>query len=242
MKITLFAETEEPSETVYAAFVAAAPTVILSPVLKTVFALPFHRSVPATLQVPELSRVPRARIAALRTGGTGVVAGTASPGKPVEPAPEGLVRRMLTLRLHNYAPEDLVTAVNFLEANRDRYPFAAFKGECHHLRDMNAAFDAAGKAGDKRVAVCPYCQPERETGTPGTGTDGCLYAPYAVTIRPFAPSARPARRARRDTGRDRRFRYAGDDGRRPFRDAAAASPAVPEDAAARGRSVVFTVS
>jgi putative phosphonate catabolism associated alcohol dehydrogenase len=99
-----------------------------------------------------------AGIATLRTGGTGVVAGTASPGKPVELAPEGLVRRMLTLKgLHNYAPGDLITAVDFLAANKTRYPFESFKGECHHLRDINAAFEAAGKSAGKRVSVCPYC-------------------------------------------------------------------------------------
>lgn len=97
-----------------------------------------------------------AGLATLRVGGVAVIAGTAAPGKPVELSPEGLVRRMLTIKgLHNYAPRDLVTAVNFLVENKDRFPFDAFRGESHGLSDINAAFEAATKSGGKRVSVVP---------------------------------------------------------------------------------------
>lgn len=95
-----------------------------------------------------------AGLTTLRTGGTAVIAGTASPGKPVELAPEGLVRRMLTLKgLHNYAPRDLVTAVDFLAANRERFPFDSLSGGSFPLEEIEAAFESASQQPGCRVAI-----------------------------------------------------------------------------------------
>jgi len=95
-------------------------------------------------------------IAATRTGGVSVIAGTTTPGGKVEIDPNDLVRRMLTIRgLHNYAAEDLVVAVDFLSLAKDSFPFDAFGGETFPLDGINLAFETASRRPGTRVAVNP---------------------------------------------------------------------------------------
>lgn len=92
----------------------------------------------------------------MRTGGTAIIAGTTMPDKPVALDPNDLVRRMLTLKgLHNYSPQDLVTAVDFLSNSGSRYPFASFEGGSFKLTEINEAFAKASDSAGFRVAVCP---------------------------------------------------------------------------------------
>ncbi|MGC3966961.1 MAG: hypothetical protein QM775_06200 [Pirellulales bacterium] len=61
---------------------------------------------------------------------------------------------MLTLRgLHNYGPDDLRTAVDFLAAST--FPFAEFISPAFPLDEAEAAFAAARSNGALRTAVCP---------------------------------------------------------------------------------------
>lgn len=95
-------------------------------------------------------------ISTLRTGGTAIIAGTTMPDTPVALDPNDLVRRMLTLKgLHNYAPSDLVTAVDFLAAQGSRFAYDTFAGGNFKLEDINAAFAKASDSAGLRVAVCP---------------------------------------------------------------------------------------
>ncbi|BCU79720.1 alcohol dehydrogenase [Luteolibacter sp. LG18] len=95
-------------------------------------------------------------IEVMRTGATAVIAGTTMPDKPVALDPNDLVRRMLTLKgLHNYAPEDLVTAVDFLATAGMRYPYASLAGGSFALAQVNEAFASANASPGKRVAVIP---------------------------------------------------------------------------------------
>lgn len=95
-------------------------------------------------------------LACLRTGGRAIIAGTTTPGNPIPLDPNMLVRRMLTLRgLHNYAPCDLVTAVDFLERTAGVFPFADLCGEPYALDRINEAFQAAHAGSGRRVAVIP---------------------------------------------------------------------------------------
>jgi alcohol dehydrogenase len=108
--------------------------------------------------VLELSGSPHAFEAALpllRIGGTLVLVGAVFPTPPVPLAMEQLVRRNLRLiGVHNYGPDDLKTAVHFLEANR-ACPFESLVERWFALSSAQAAFTTA-LAGDViRVGVKP---------------------------------------------------------------------------------------
>lgn len=95
-----------------------------------------------------------AALGALRTGGQAIVAGTVSPVGPMTLDPRDLARRMLSLRgLHNYAPEDLVAAVDFLVARQRHAPFERLSGPAFPLAEIASAFAAAGSG--RRVALLP---------------------------------------------------------------------------------------
>lgn len=97
-----------------------------------------------------------AALAATRTGGISVIAGTTTPGGKVEMDPNDLVRRMLTIRgLHNYAPEDLVVAVDFLTRAEGLFPFASLDGGAFPLAEITRAFEAATDRPGRRVSITP---------------------------------------------------------------------------------------
>lgn len=92
----------------------------------------------------------------LRIGGTAVIAGTASPCAPVALDPQSLIRRMLTIRgLHNYAPRDLVTAIDFLANHASKLPLKQLHGGSFRLADIDLAFATAAAKPGTRVAVIP---------------------------------------------------------------------------------------
>lgn len=95
-------------------------------------------------------------LSSLRVGGVYVVAGHVSPTPSVAVDPEMLVRRMLTVRgVHNYAPRDLLAAVEFL-ADRGRvYPFGELVTARFPLADVNLACERAQAERGGRVAVIP---------------------------------------------------------------------------------------
>ncbi len=95
-------------------------------------------------------------IEALRVGGTAVIAGTTTPCEPVALDPHQLMRRMLTIRgLHNYAPCDLVAAMDFLESHATSLPFHQLDGGSFSLAEIDLAFAAAATRSGRRVAVLP---------------------------------------------------------------------------------------
>lgn len=95
-------------------------------------------------------------ISATRTGGTAVIAGTTTPGSEVKLDANDLVRRMLTIRgLHNYGPEDLVSAVDFLTATAATIPFVELAGGEFALHDIELAFSASSSLPGLRTALIP---------------------------------------------------------------------------------------
>jgi putative phosphonate catabolism associated alcohol dehydrogenase len=93
-------------------------------------------------------------LAVLRTGGTAVIAGTTIPGRPVALDAHQLMRRMLTVRgVHNYAPEDLVTAVDFLVRPDFQPLIARIRGEAYPLEGIEDAFAAAAATPGRRVVL-----------------------------------------------------------------------------------------
>lgn len=91
-----------------------------------------------------------------RTGGVALIAGTTTPGGSIDLDPNLLVRRMLTLKgLHNYAPQDLVTAIDFLTDSSTRFPFTDLTGDQFSLEKIEDAFAHSTTRSGQRIAVIP---------------------------------------------------------------------------------------
>jgi putative phosphonate catabolism associated alcohol dehydrogenase len=105
----------------------------------------------------ELSGNPEAvesAVSFLAIGGIGILVGSVHPTRPVALDPERIVRRLLTIRgVHNYAGEDLFTAVRFLADTFPRYPYPRLIAAEYPLEDINAAFDHAARRPIGRVVV-----------------------------------------------------------------------------------------
>jgi len=95
-----------------------------------------------------------AGIELLRVGGRYIWVGAVFPARPVTVSAETIVRKILSIQgMHNYAPEDLGSAVRFLEQNGPRFPFEELVAEKFALEDANTAFLRATGCGALRVAV-----------------------------------------------------------------------------------------
>ena len=95
-----------------------------------------------------------------RIGGRYVLIGSTFPTPPIALDPESVVRRCLTIvGNHNYRPEDLGTAVAFLDAHGGQFPFADLVHDEYSLPDAEAAFARAIEGKDLRVAVRPEWSP-----------------------------------------------------------------------------------
>jgi alcohol dehydrogenase len=93
-------------------------------------------------------------IGMLRIGGRCVWVGATFPARPLSLSAETVVRKMLSIQgLHNYTPEDLRKALQFLEQNHTRYPFEQLVAKTFALEDADAAFAHASDSGALRVAV-----------------------------------------------------------------------------------------
>jgi alcohol dehydrogenase len=90
----------------------------------------------------------------LRIGGRYVWVGAVCPVRPVSISAETIVRSVLSIQgVHNYAPEDLRRALQFLQDGQEQFPFAELVAETFALEDANAAFLHASRSGALRVAV-----------------------------------------------------------------------------------------
>lgn len=89
-------------------------------------------------------------------GGTVVLVGTVMTSPPAKFDPEQVVRKWLKIcGVHNYAPEDLRTAVRFLETFGREFPFAELVAAKYPLQEVNQAVEFAIRERPIRVAICP---------------------------------------------------------------------------------------
>lgn len=89
-------------------------------------------------------------------GGRYIWAGAVFPSRPLSLGAETIVRRHLAIRgVHNYAPRDLRTAVEFLSVNHREYPFGELVSETFSLSEADAAFRHAIEQRALRIAVSP---------------------------------------------------------------------------------------
>ncbi len=92
----------------------------------------------------------------VRIGGILVLVGTVFPTRAVSLDPERIVRRLLTIRgVHNYAPDDLLTAMQFLAGQRDSFVFQQLVSATFPLEQADEAFQHALRHPGTRVAVQP---------------------------------------------------------------------------------------
>ena len=92
----------------------------------------------------------------LRTGGRYVIAGLVNPGAMVEVDGNLILRKCLTIEgVHNYHPRHLVQALDFVVANKDRYPFDALVDGRFGLDELDEAFAQAAGRQVLRAAILP---------------------------------------------------------------------------------------
>jgi putative phosphonate catabolism associated alcohol dehydrogenase len=114
------------------------------------------RGADITLEFSGAASAVSGAITATRTGGTTVIAGITTPGCEIHLDANELVRRMLTIRgLHNYGPEDLVSAVDFLTKTSASVPFAELTGGEYALENIEHAFEFSSSSPGQRIAVKP---------------------------------------------------------------------------------------
>lgn len=111
-------------------------------------------AVTVALDFSGVSETMEALVSTLGIGGTLVLVGAVFPQRPLQINAEQLVRKLHTITgLHNYNVQDLVAAVEFIEQNHTRFPFARLVDDKFDLDSVNEAFDYALKSGAHRVGV-----------------------------------------------------------------------------------------
>jgi alcohol dehydrogenase len=92
----------------------------------------------------------------LRVRGRYAIAGLVNPEANVTIDANMLVKRWITMRgVHNYHPRHLIQALDFVMANRDRFPFKEIVDAKFALKDLDAAFKKAAERTVLRAAIVP---------------------------------------------------------------------------------------
>ena len=92
----------------------------------------------------------------LRTGGRYVFGGLVNPDANVTIDANMLVKRWVTMRgIHNYHPRHLIQALEFVMANRNRFPFKEIVDSRFALKDLDDAFKKASERRVLRAAIVP---------------------------------------------------------------------------------------
>lgn len=92
----------------------------------------------------------------LRTGGRYILAGVVNPGATVMIDANQILRRCLTISgVHNYHPRHLLQALDFVVANRDRFPFRELVDARYPLERIQDAFEDAAQRRVLRAAIVP---------------------------------------------------------------------------------------
>ena len=92
----------------------------------------------------------------LRTGGRYVLGGLVNPDANVTIDANILLRRWIIMRgIHNYHPRHLIQALDFVMANRKRFPFKDIVDSKFALKDLDAAFKKASERTVLRAAIVP---------------------------------------------------------------------------------------
>lgn len=97
-----------------------------------------------------------AGIECLRTGGRYVLGGVVNPGSFARIDANQILRKLITLRgVHNYHPRNLPEALDFVVANRKRFPFHDLVDGKYRLEEVGKAMRDAADRRVLRAAIVP---------------------------------------------------------------------------------------
>lgn len=114
------------------------------------------RDVDLALELSGSTQAMETGLEVLRIGGSAVWVGAVYPTPAISIKPEMFVKRWITLHgVHNYAPVDLLAAIDFLALNQKRYPLAELVARQYSLAEIDRAFHDAQTSGAVRIAVRP---------------------------------------------------------------------------------------
>ena len=92
----------------------------------------------------------------LRVGGRYVLGGLVNPDAFVRIDANQILRKLLTIRgVHNYHPRHLIEALDFVHANRKRFPFHSLVDGKYRLEDVGRAMQDAADRKVLRAAIVP---------------------------------------------------------------------------------------
>jgi putative phosphonate catabolism associated alcohol dehydrogenase len=92
----------------------------------------------------------------LRTGGRYIIAGLVNPNANLTIDGNEILRKMITLKgIHNYHPRQLIQALDFVMANRERFPFREIVDSTFSLDQLDEAFSRAANHSVLRAAIVP---------------------------------------------------------------------------------------
>jgi len=92
----------------------------------------------------------------LRTGGRYIIAGLVNPNANLTIDGNEILRKMITLKgVHNYHPRQLIQALDFVMANRERFPFGEIVDSTFSLDQLDEAFARATDRSVLRAAIVP---------------------------------------------------------------------------------------
>ena len=92
----------------------------------------------------------------LRIGGRYTIGGLVNPKANFTLDGNDILKRWITLRgVHNYHPRHLVEALDFVLANRTRFPFAEIVDSRFSLEQLDQAFRKAAEREILRAAIVP---------------------------------------------------------------------------------------
>ena len=112
------------------------------------------RGVDVAIDLSGAAAAMEAGIELLRIGGRYVWVGAVFPVRPLAVSAETIVRKLLSIQgVHNYAPDDLRRALEFLQHHHAQFAFEELVAETFALEDAGAAFLHASRSGALRVAV-----------------------------------------------------------------------------------------
>lgn len=112
--------------------------------------------VDAVIEVCGVPAVVPAGMKMLRIGGRYTLAGLVNPDANVTVDANLFVKKWITLRgIHNYHPRHLIQALDFVVANRGRFPFREIVDSKFKLDDLAEAFKRASERSVLRAAIVP---------------------------------------------------------------------------------------
>lgn len=92
----------------------------------------------------------------LRSSGRYAITGFVYPNAHVTLDANIVLKKMLTIiGVHNYHPDNLGDALDFVQSNQSKYPFNSLVGNIYNLKDIDVAFKYADSNKVVRVAIIP---------------------------------------------------------------------------------------